>query len=451
MKPTVHVVGSGLVGSLTALFLGQEGFKVELYERRPDMRKAEMSAGRSINLVITDRGLKAVEQVGLKDKILDITIPMKGRMLHDTEGQTTFVPYGQNENEVIHSISRGLLNCLLMDAVDEYPEITIHFEHRCTGYDIDNSVIEFRNGKEIKADVTFGTDGSFSAIRRSMLDNVMNFNYSQDFLEHGYKELNIPATSSGEYALEKNYLHIWPRENYMLIALPNLDGSFTCTLFYPYEGEESFAKINTESDVVSLFERVFPDALPLMPTLVEDYFNNPTGALVTVRCSPWHVGGQVTLLGDASHAIVPFFGQGMNSGFEDCRVLGDLLRANNAGADTDWSTLFKSFEQARKVNAEAIADLALENFVEMRDKTADPLFQLKKKVGFELEKRFPELFIPRYSMVMFHPDIPYAEAQRRSLLQDELLRDICTNLDSPENVDWAQAERRLRASQEFEK
>ena len=439
----VHVVGSGLVGTLTALFLAREGFQVELYERRPDMRRLEMSAGRSINLVITDRGLQAVEKVGLREKIMEITIPMKGRMLHDLEGKTTYVPYGQTEREVINSISRGQLNCLLLDAVDEAPNINIHFEHRCSDYDLPNSLISFDNGKKVQAPVAFGTDGSFSALRRAMLDHVKNFNYSQDFLEHGYKELNIPASPNGDYALGKNYLHIWPRENYMLIALPNLDGSFTCTLFYPYEGEESFAALQSETDVRDLFERVFPDALPLMPTLVEDFFENPTGPLVTVRCQPWHVEGQLTLLGDAAHAIVPFFGQGMNSGFEDCRVLGDLLVQHRA-AVMDWPALFKAFEKERKVNADAIADLALENFVEMRDKTADPLFQLKKQVGFELENRFPELFIPRYSMVMFHPDIPYAEAKRRSEVQAKVLAQLCADIESPEQVDWGKAERLLR-------
>lgn len=439
-KETIHVVGSGLVGSLTALYLGQEGYQVELYERRGDMRKLDLSAGRSINLVITDRGLQAVDRVGLKEKILEITIPMKGRMLHDVKGETTFVPYGQNPDEVINSVSRGLLNCLLMDAVEEYPNINLHFEHRCSGYDIDDKTIHFTNGRKVPAEIAIGTDGSFSAVRRSMLDQVRNFNYSQSFLEHGYKELNIPATASGDYAIGKEYLHIWPRENFMLIALPNLDGSFTCTLFYPYEGAESFDAIKTEADVKSFFEREFPDAVPLMPDLVNDYFDNPVGALVTVRCSPWNVGGQCTLLGDAAHAIVPFFGQGMNSGFEDCRVLGDLLKRHRKGEQTDWEALFSEFSERRIPNAEAIADLALENFIEMRDSTADPLFQLKKKVGFELEKRYPELFIPRYSMVMFHPDIPYAEALNRSEMNNRLLSRLCEGVNEPEEIDWSRAE-----------
>lgn len=436
----IQVVGSGLVGALTALYLGKAGYEVDLYERRPDMRRADIAAGRSINLVITDRGLQAVDRVGLKERILDITIPMKGRMLHDVSGETTFVPYGQTDKEVINSVSRGELNCLLMDAVEELSNVTIHFEHKCQSYDIESKTITFTNGKTVTADVVFGADGSFSAVRRSMMDQVHNFNYSQDFLEHGYKELTIPATPDGDFAMGRNYLHIWPRENYMLIALPNLDGSFTCTLFYPYQGEDSFENLKTEEDVVKFFQRVFPDALQVMPTLVEDFFANPVGSLVTVRCNPWRVGGQVCLLGDASHAIVPFFGQGMNSGFEDCRVLGDLMKKHQTGSDMDWSTLFREFNDARKENADAIADLALENFVEMRDKTADPLFQLKKKVGFELETRYPDHFIPRYSMVMFHPEIGYAEAQRRSLVQDQLLTRLCSNISSPEEVDWEQAD-----------
>jgi len=451
-KEKIHVVGGGLVGTLTALYLGKEGFEVELYERRPDMRRTDISAGRSINLVITDRGLRAVDRVGLKEKILEITIPMKGRMLHDIHGETTYVPYGQNENEVINSISRGELNKLLLDAAEAHPKINVHFEHRCTDYDFETSTIFFDNGKKVEARVTLGTDGAFSALRRSMLDHVKNFNYSQSFLEHGYKELTIPATAAGQYAMEKNYLHIWPRANYMLIALPNLDGSFTCTLFYPYEGEESFEQVKTEQDVRDLFQRVFPDAVPIMPTLVEDYMENPVGPLVTIRCAPWNVGGELTLLGDAAHAIVPFFGQGMNSGFEDCRVLGDLINEHNRGSETDWETVFSEFSKRRVPNAEAIADLALENFVEMRDSTADPFFQLKKSVGFELEKRHPDLFVPRYSMVMFHPDIPYAEARHKSVLQDRMLNELCGGLETPEQVDWERAERMLQElvnSEEF--
>jgi kynurenine 3-monooxygenase len=439
----VHVVGSGLVGSLMAIYLAQKGYSVELYEGRSDMRKADASGGRSINLVITSRGLKAVRAVGLEDKIMSITIPMKGRMLHDLEGQTTFVPYGQNENEVINSISRGDLNNLLMDAVEEYPNVNLHFNKKCKHYDVESGLLTFEDGQQVETELAIGADGSFSAMRRSMLDQVHNFNYNQHFLEHGYKELSIPATAGGDFAMGREYLHIWPRESYMLIALPNLDGSFTCTLFYPYEGEQSFASVKTEADVMEFFQRDFPDAVPLIPNLVEEYFDNPVGPLVTIRCSPWHTGGRMTLMGDASHAIVPFFGQGMNSGFEDCRVLGELIPS--ADQEVDWSDVFGRFQEARRVNAEAIADMALENFVEMRDSTADPIFQLKKKVGFELEQRYPEKFIPRYSMVMFHPDIPYSEARTRSEEQAELLTKLCSGLTSPDQVDWEEADKLVKA------
>jgi kynurenine 3-monooxygenase len=433
----VHVVGSGLVGSLMAIFLARKGYEVELYERRADMRKAGAAGGRSINLVITSRGLQAVRQVGLEERIMEITIPMKGRMLHDREGKTTFVPYGQKAHEVINSISRGDLNNLLMDAVEEYPNVNLHFDKRCSHYDLATGLLSFDDGQTVETEVVIGADGSFSAVRRAMLDQVQNFNYNQQFLEHGYKELSIPAAPDGGFAMGREYLHIWPRESYMLIALPNLDGSFTCTLFYPYEGEQSFANVNTAEEVMEFFRRDFPDAVPLMPELVDDYSANPVGSLVTVRCSPWYVGGKVLLIGDASHAIVPFFGQGMNSGFEDCRVLGEMIP--EASEKTDWADIFARFQQARLDNAEAIADMALENFVEMRDSTAEPDFQLKKQVGFELERRFPEKFIPRYSMVMFHPDIPYAEARRRSEQQARLLSELCRGLKTVDEVDWEKA------------
>ncbi len=434
---TVHVVGSGLVGSLLSIFLAQKGFQVELYEARSDMRKQQIDAGRSINLVITSRGLQALAQVGLREQAMQITVPVKGRMLHDVQGQTTFVPYGQKDNEVINAISRGLLNCLLLDAAEQQSNINIHFEQRCTDYDIDSKTLTFNDQTTIPAEIVIGTDGAFSAVRRVMLDQVMNFDYAQSFLESGYKELIIPATASGGYRIDQQALHIWPRGHYMLMALGNLDGSFTCTLFLPYQGEQSFAALKTQDDVMAFFKQSFPDAVDLMPTLAEDFANNPTGSLVTVKCNPWHVGGQTLLIGDAAHALVPFFGQGMNCGFEDCYVLDQLI----TGPDIDWQSVFQQFNQQRKQNADAIADMAVENYIEMRDTTADPIFQLKKQVGFELERRYPQRFIPRYSMVMFHPEISYAEAKHRSEVQAEILTELCANITEPEQVDWEQAER----------
>lgn len=435
MSDSIHVVGAGLVGSLASLFLAQKGFRVDLYEGRPDMRKADISAGRSINLVITSRGIKAVEKVGLKDKVMALTLPIKGRMLHDVEGQTTYVPYGQKEGEVIYSISRGLLNKLLLEEADKNENINIHFDKPCTGYDLKAKELHFKD-ERVDTNIVFGTDGAFSPVRKAMLDQFMNFNYSQSFLPQGYKELVIPPDKNGDYRISKEHLHIWPRGDYMLMALPNLDGSFTCTLFLDYEGEQSFAALQNKEDVIAFFEKVFPDVVPHMPSLAEDFFENPTGSLVTVKCAPWNVRGHACLMGDAAHAIVPFFGQGMNCGFEDCSILDSLITKQNP----DWNEVFEKFHELRKPNSDAIADMAIENFIEMRDKTADPKFQLKKQVGFELEKRFPQKFIPRYSMVMFHPEIPYSEARRRSEAQDKLLDKLCANINDANQTNWDEAE-----------
>jgi len=434
MTQTIHIVGGGLVGTLAAIFLAKRGFNVELYERRGDMRKGKVEAGRSINLVVTPRGLIALDRVGLKERILELAIPLEGRMLHDKQGKETYVPYGHKEGEVINAVSRGLLNVRLLEAAGEYKNINIHFNAPCTGYDIASRTIKFKD-REVKAEVSIGADGAFSAMRRALFDQVMNFNYAQDFLPYGYKELVIPPTADGNHRLKSGVFHIWPRGEYMLIGIPNLDGSFTCTLFFPYSGAHSFEKLQSADDVLKFFKEVFPDAVPVMPTLTEDFMNNPIGSLVTVRCAPWHAGGQVGLIGDAAHAIVPFYGQGMNTGFEDCTALGDILDSG----EKDWEVIFGRLEQERKRNAEAIADMALQNFVEMRATTADPKFQLKKQVGFELENRFGDEFIPRYSMVMFHPEIPFAEAKRLGEAQDRMLDELCANINAPEDVDWDRA------------
>jgi kynurenine 3-monooxygenase len=444
--PTIHVVGGGLVGSLVTIFVARKGFKVALHERRPDMRRVDIPAGRSINLAVTARGLKALEDVGLRDKILALSVPMRGRMLHDTHGKTSFVPYGQKASEVINSVSRGSLNKVLLEKAGSYENVEIAFNHRCQAYDQDASTLTFVNdetarSETVSAKVILGADGAWSVIRKTMLENLKDFNYSQEFLEHGYKELIIPPAPDGEFRMEKNALHIWPRKSFMLIALPNLDGSFTCTLFFPHQGEESFAALQTEGDVQAFFTRVFPDAVPVMPTLARDFFSNPTGSMVTVKCKPWHVEGRVLLLGDAAHAIVPFFGQGMNCGFEDCSALGELMDRDDS---LNWNDLFKELEFRRKPNADAIADMALENFIEMRDTVADPKFQLKKQIGFELERRYPNQFIPRYAMVVFHPEIPYAHARQRSEIQDKILEELCTGISSLEQINWGKADQLIR-------
>jgi kynurenine 3-monooxygenase len=445
MAKTVDIVGAGLVGPLMAIYLAKKGFDVRLHERRPDMRKEKISAGRSINLALTARGLQSLEEVGLRDAVMKIAIPMKGRMVHDLQGNCDLQPYGQKDHEVIYAASRGLLNMMLLDAAEAYKNVHISFNRRCTFYNIDSGNLAFEDEKTgaqemVQAETVIGADGAWSAIRKAMLARVENFNYSQSFLKYGYKELVIPPDARGGFRIEKNALHIWPRHSYMMIALPNTEGSFTATLFYPYEGQDSFAQLQGPAELMEFFRRDFPDAVAHIPELERDFFDNPTGALVTVKCGPWHAGGKALLIGDAAHAIVPFFAQGMNSGFEDCRVLNSLIDS----IDPDWETVFAAFTKVRKPNADAIADMAVENFVEMRDSVTDPKFILRKKVGFELEKRWPDHFIPRYSMVIFRPDIPYAEAQRRGALQDRILDKLCAGISAPDQVNWSEAEKLLK-------
>ncbi len=439
MTRTIHVVGAGLVGPLMAIYLAKKGFTVELHERRGDMRKNAVDAGRSINLAITARGWRSLEEVGLKEKVSAISIPMRGRMVHDVQGNTSLQPYGQTDAEVIYAASRSLLNVMLLDAAETYKNLKINFGARCTGYDPDKALLQF-DGGDVSADVVIAADGAWSPVRKSLMSRIENFNYSQSFLEYGYKELEIPPAANGAFRIEKHALHIWPRKNYMMIALPNTEGSFTCTLFYPNQGKDSFANLQTPQDVTEFFARDFPDAVPHLPGMIGDFFGNPTGALVTVKCGPWNLGGKAVLIGDAAHAIVPFFAQGMNSGFEDCAVLNSLIDSN----DPDWEKVFTRFAALRKPNADAIADMAVENFTEMRDSVNDPVFLLKKKVGFELEKRWPGKFIPRYSMVIFHADIPYAEAQRRGAIQDKILEKLCAGISAPKQVNWDEAEKLIK-------
>lgn len=439
MNGKITLIGAGLAGSLLAIYLAKRGFQVEIYERRPDMRTAKISAGRSINLALSARGIHALKEVGLHEEIMKIAIPMKGRMIHALDGTLTFQPYGKNESEVIHATSRGQLNMRLMDAAEKHKGVKIHFNATCAGMNLKTGDLGLHNeisGEDwvMPTQTVIGTDGSASAIRIEML-KAGRFNFSQQYLEHGYKELTIPSGQNGEFLLEKNALHIWPRGTFMLIALPNMDGSFTCTFFFPFEGQQSFAMLDTGEKLLSFFQKQFPDAVPLMPAIVEDFFANPTGAMVTIKCDPWHVEDKVALLGDAAHAIVPFFGQGMNCAFEDCTYLDQCIAKHG----DDWKKVFEEYEGLRKINADAIADMALENFVEMRDRTADPNFLLKKKVEQALEDKFPELFIPKYSMVSFHR-LPYAAALAKGTVQDKILADLCSSIHSVEELDWQKAE-----------
>ncbi len=436
MSRSVTILGAGLVGSLLAVILRKRGHEVTIYERRPDMRKASLAAGRSINLAMSVRGWKALELAGLRKDIEDLAIPMFGRALHQSDGSSAFQQYGKN-NEAIFSVSRGELNKRLMTLAEE-EGVTIHFEQRCTDVDIEQNILTLEDindnsTKTVKADLLFGADGAFSALRKSYT-HTERVDAAHHYLKHGYKELCIPPNAAGEMLMQKEALHIWPRKNFMMIALPNTDGTFTCTLFLPFEGEISFEKLKTEEDVKAFFNTHFPDAVPLMPTLIEDFFGNPTSSLITTHVDPWHFGDRNALIGDAAHAIVPFYGQGMNAGFEDCSVLAALIDQYG----TDWNTILKEYDNKRKPNGDAVAELALINFVEMRDKVADESFLLRKKIEKELGRRYPEQFISVYEMVSFS-HIPYSTAMSCIHAQDELLQKIMANgdfFDSLSNDDY---------------
>jgi kynurenine 3-monooxygenase len=435
---TITLVGAGLNGPLLAIGLAQRGFRVEIYERRPDMRKVRMRGGRSINLALSTRGIHALTQADLWKEMQTIAIPMKGRMMHSVASELTFQRYGKDDAEVIYSISRSELNIALMNAA-EVQGVEIVFQQRCSGINLKEGSLQLRDevtgeSRTLDSKVVIGCDGSASAIRSEML-RQSRFNFSQQYLNYGYKELTIPAGANGKHALETHALHIWPRGNHMLIALPNVDGTFACILFLPFEGADSFAQLNTHSEVVEFFRARFPDAVPLMPGLAENFFANPTGAMVTIQCSPWHAEGRVLLLGDAAHAIVPFFGQGINCGFEDCTQLLELIGQHSG----DWARIFAEFEKRRKVNTDAIADLALENFVEMRDRVGDARFLFRKKVELALEAKLPKVFVPKYSMVTFHR-IPYATALERGRVQDRILTELCEGIERVEDLDWSKAE-----------
>ncbi|MCL4144854.1 UNVERIFIED_CONTAM: hypothetical protein GTU68_002112, partial [Idotea baltica] len=433
----IAIVGGGLVGSLLSAYLGKAGLNVNVFEKRPDITIKEEEGGRSINLALSHRGWRALEEVGLADDIKPISIPMYGRMIHNLDGSLNFQAYGK-ENEAIYSVSRAALNRALDRFAHQFGNVNYQYDTSLTNYDRDNKKIsiQHKDGKAetIEPDYIFACDGAFSRIR-STLQRSKRFNYSQHFLDHAYKELSIPPGSKGSWQIEKEALHIWPRESFMLIALPNLDGSFTCTLFLAFEGAISFEQLKTQEQVELFFNKYFPDALAMMPDLWETFNSNPTDSLVTIKCFPWSYGDHTLLLGDASHAIVPFYGQGMNAGFEDCRLLfkciDPYLEANQA---IDWSNIFKTFETHRKKDADAIADLALDHFIEMRDAVADPDFLMRKKLEKRMQELFPEVFLPAYSQVTFS-HTPYSEALRNANLQNDFFNKILP--ECPQNEgDW---------------
>ena len=463
-KQKVIIIGAGLAGSLLSLYLAKRGIETEVYESRGDMRKVELAAGRSINLALSDRGIAALKQVGMDEYMLKEAVPMHGRMIHPVDGETKLLRYSGRESEYINSVSRGGLNIALINEADNYAESKFFFNQKCVDFDCKTGEAILESGQKIKGDTVIATDGAGSAVRQAMMHGgVSRFNFEQKYLEHGYKELHIPPAEDGGFLMEKNALHIWARHQFMMIALPNFDGSFTCTLFLAFEGENSFEAImsgeygkkfshrftqmdtdeekifdkSSEKSVLNpcssvaknsllvFFETNFPDALPLMPNLIEDFFTNPTGNLGTIKCLPWNVGGKALLLGDSAHAMVPFYGQGMNCSFEDCRVFDSMIEKHGA----NWEKVFDEYALQRKPNADAICDLAEENFYEMRDAVADPVFQRKRELETKLEHEFPDYF-SKYSMVTFREDLPYAIAKEKGNAQDKLLMEICANVEN---------------------
>ncbi|HLP92864.1 MAG TPA: NAD(P)/FAD-dependent oxidoreductase [Saprospiraceae bacterium] len=439
---TAIIVGAGLVGSLWAVFLARRGYQVKVFERRSDMRQAGYYGGKSINLAMSERGWKAIDKAGIREKLEKVAIPMPGRMIHNLSGEVVFQPYGK-EGEAIYSVSRGGLNLELLHIAGAFPNVEFYFEHRCVEVDLNNPVITFEDMKtgEVKtldAPLIFGTDGAFSAVRYA-LQRTDRFNYRQFYLDHGYKELTIPPNADGSHRMDPDALHIWPRGNHMLIALPNADGSFTCTMFLPFEGPVSFEHLTNDAEVMAFFGKYFPDAIPLMPTLLHDFWANPTSSLVTVQCSPWQWQGRILLLGDAAHAIVPFYGQGMNAGFEDCTILDAML--DEMGGD--WSKTIPAFAKARVPDGHAIAELAQRNFIEMRDLVADPKFLLRKKITADLHAKFPQDFLPVYSMVTFS-NTPYHVAMQEDDAQNALFKEILAIPDVENKWNGPEVERVFR-------
>ncbi len=422
MKKEITVIGAGLVGSLLSIYLARRGHRVRIFERRSDMRKVKLSAGRSINLALSDRGIKALEEVGIMDEIRPICIPMHGRLIHNADQSNAFQPYGK-EGQFINSVSRAALNSRLMDLAEDHGA-EIFFDHKCEAINWEDNSVRFQvtGGGEFshQASLIFGADGAYSAARLQYQLQHDRFQYSQYYTDFGYKELTIPPGDNASFRMEKNALHIWPRGNYMLIALPNTDASFTCTLFFPFEGEPSFETLNTKEKLGLFFRETFPDAVPMMPTLEDEFFANPTSSLVTIRCYPWVLEDRFALIGDAAHGIVPFFGQGMNCGFEDCSVLDNLIGKYG----DDWMAILSIYQELRKPDGDAIAEMALNNFIEMRDKVSDPRFLLQKKMEARFHEKYPDQWIPAYSQVTFNPQIRYSEALRNAARQEAIMQEI---------------------------
>jgi kynurenine 3-monooxygenase len=444
-RSTVRIVGAGPTGALLAILLQRRGHHVELYETRPDPRQAAADSGRSINLALADRGIHALQMAGVFQELKDALLPMRGRFIHHLEGGTSFQPYGQRPNELIYSVSRHRLNQSLLEVAARRPGVTVHFEHRFETAEFDQGaalIRDLRHDRLISVPMQplLATDGAGSWMRRRM-SSLHLIDAQETDLEHGYKELSIPADAAGRHRMDRNALHIWPRGNYMLIALPNEDGSFTATLFLAKRGEVSFESLTETADIERFLSRSFPDARELMPDRVAEFKDHPVGFLGTVTAAPWHHRGLTALIGDSAHAIVPFHGQGMNCCFEDCVEFDACM-----GKHASWEEVFAEFDALRKPNTDAIAAMALDNYLEMRERVVDPKFQLQQALSLELERRFPRHFIPRYSMVMFHHEIPYLTALRRGTVQAELLAELTAGeVSTLEDIDFERAEQAIRA------
>jgi kynurenine 3-monooxygenase len=442
-RPPVRIIGAGPTGALLAILMQQRGHAVELYEVRPDPRGADAESGRSINLALADRGIHALRMAGVFPYLEEALLPMRGRLIHSADGSTSLQPYGQRPNELIYSISRHRLNQTLLEVAARRPGVTVHFEHRFEAAEFDAGTALIRDLRRdrlisVPMQPLLATDGAGSWMRRRL--SVLHLIDAQETdLEHGYKELTIAADADGNYRMASDALHIWPRGNYMLIALPNAGGSFTATLFLAKHGKISFESLTEPAAIEEFFSRSFPDARELMPGCIAEFRVHPIGFLGTVSASPWHHRGMTALIGDSAHAIVPFHGQGMNCCFEDCVEFDACMGRHSA-----WADVFSEFGVLRKPNTDAIALMALDNYLEMRERVADPKFQLQQALSLELERRFPHRFIPRYSMVMFHHEIPYQTALRRGAVQAQLLDELTAGaVLRLDDVDFGRAEREI--------
>ncbi|MBX2973334.1 MAG: FAD-dependent monooxygenase [Flavobacteriales bacterium] len=439
----ITIVGGGLVGSLLAIFLAKRGHSVNVYERRPDPRKTDVYAGRSINLVVSHRGWTALRAAGVEEAVKAITVPVYARMMHDREGNLNRVPYSI-DNKAIWSVSRGELNRRLLSEAEKLPNVKLFFDHRCVDVNLENATCHFQREEGdhvvVKADVVFGADGAFSAVRSKMMWG--RFTYSQEYIEHDYKEVAFPANADGTPKMDPHCLHIWPRRWFMMMGLANQDGGFTGTLFMPHNAtaqSPGFDTVREEKEVRKFFTEQFPDALPIVPDIVEQYLRNPQSSLVIIRCNPWQVNGKVALIGDAAHAIVPFYGEGMNAGYEDCKVLNDLL---NEHGDDNWAEVLHRYAAARKPNGDAIADLSLRNFVEMRDLVADPKFLLRKKIEGYIQAKHPDKWLPLYSQVKFS-DIAYKDAWNEGLRHDRIMEEVLAMKGVEEKWESEEVERKV--------